>query len=75
MGREHYRRRIFKRKGSAGTLNYPIKEDIANYVKNGGRDAFAFSLTHTPKYDKIPGQMIQLMIDAELLKTKETVIW
>jgi len=44
-------------------MNRQLKKDVKDYVKKGGKDAFAFSITHTPKYDMIPGQMIQLMID------------
>ena len=40
-----------------------LLNDIAEYVRNGERDARGFSLTHYPLYGDIPGREIQRLID------------
>ena len=47
-----------------------LKRRIDEYVEQGGRDAFAFSLAYSPDYDDIPGRDIQRMIDEEVVKLK-----
>lgn len=47
-----------------------IQRDISEYVKRGGRDAFAFSLTYSPKYDDVPGEEIERLIGKELIRKR-----
>lgn len=43
-----------------------LLNDIAEYVRNGERDARGFSLMHYPLYGDIPGREIQRLIDSRI---------
>ena len=43
-----------------------LERAISEYVSRGGRDAYSFSVTHAPKYEEIPGKVIQRMIDEQV---------
>jgi hypothetical protein len=46
-----------------------LRNDIRNYVKAGGWDAFSFSTLAYPKYKHVAGNVIQRMIDTEKERT------
>jgi hypothetical protein len=48
-----------------GRNNDRLRQDIRDYVRSGGWDAFSFALLASPRYDHVPGREIQRLIDEE----------
>lgn len=40
-----------------------LRQAVREYVAKGGRNAFEFSVSHSPKFDNVPGNEIQQVID------------